>query len=817
MASLIPGYEYDIFISYRQKDNKGDRWVSEFVEALKTELESTFKEEISVYFDINPHDGLLETHDVDASLKDKLKCLIFIPIISRTYCDPKSFAWEHEFKAFVEQASKDQFGMKVKLPNGNVANRQIPIQIHDLYPEDKALVEKEIGGFIRAIEFIYKEPGVNRPLTAKDNEEKNSNKTNYRNQINKVANAIDEVIHFLRVSEAAPAGRRILYTQPLPDEAGGSKGKETEGETSISQKSKKWLIATFSVLLIIAGAFAVFKIIESRRKNKDIAKLEKSIAVLPFINDSPDQENTYFINGIMEEILNNLQKIKDFRVLSRSSTEQYRGTARPTIPEIAKKLNVNYILEGSGQKYGNTFRLRAQLIAAKNEKHMWGESFEKEIQSTKDIFKIQGDVAQAIAEALEASITPEEKQQIEKISTTNLTAYDFYLRGDEEIMKFWTDNYNINSEALRKAEEMYKKALTVDPTFAAAYAGLAGVYTGKQTEDSFFSKDYLDSVLIMADKALSFDDHLGLAYNSKAEYYLYRGNTEQAINEYNKALKYIPNEAGIYRMLGTRVYLWDGKYSDYIKAIENLLVAVSFLHGNDRAGQLYELGGAFTDFAGLPDIAKKYYDEAFQIDGDTSAYFMALSNLAYNSGDYEKALKLRKEIYRRDSIKIDNIGSMASIYYAQGKYKESLRYIKKIEDRIEAAGPFYMSGIESIGYVYWQNGDKEKADYWFKKQLRISEESNKLGRYISADRDTYYDLAAVYAFLGEKGKAYDNLREYAKIHICPWVRIIGIKNYPFFNSIRNEPEFQKIVSELEAKYQAEHERVLKWLEEQGKL
>ncbi len=129
MASLIPGYEYDIFISYRQKDNKGDRWVSEFVDALKTELESTFKEEISVYFDINPHDGLLETHDVDASLKEKLKCLVFIPIISRTYCDPKSFAWEHEFKAFVEQASQDQFGLKVKLPNGNVASRVLPVRI----------------------------------------------------------------------------------------------------------------------------------------------------------------------------------------------------------------------------------------------------------------------------------------------------------------------------------------------------------------------------------------------------------------------------------------------------------------------------------------------------------------------------------------------------------------------------------------------------------------------------------------------------------------------------------------------------------------
>jgi hypothetical protein len=94
MPSLIPGYNYDIFISYRQKDNKHDGWVTEFVDNLKGELEATFKEDISIYFDENPYDGLLETHDVDETLKEKLKCLVFIPIISRTYCDPKSFAWE---------------------------------------------------------------------------------------------------------------------------------------------------------------------------------------------------------------------------------------------------------------------------------------------------------------------------------------------------------------------------------------------------------------------------------------------------------------------------------------------------------------------------------------------------------------------------------------------------------------------------------------------------------------------------------------------------------------------------------------------------
>jgi hypothetical protein len=195
MASLIPGYEYDIFISYRQKDNKHDGWVSEFVDNLKGELESTFKEEISVYFDINPHDGLLETHDVDASLQDKLKCLIFIPIISRTYCDPKSFAWEHEFKAFVEQASQDQFGLKVKLPSGNVASRVLPVKIYDLDTNDIKLCESILGGVLRSVDFIYKSAGVNRPLRVnEDHPQDNLNKTYYRDQINKVANSIKEII-----------------------------------------------------------------------------------------------------------------------------------------------------------------------------------------------------------------------------------------------------------------------------------------------------------------------------------------------------------------------------------------------------------------------------------------------------------------------------------------------------------------------------------------------------------------------------------------------------------------------------------------------
>jgi len=266
MPSTISGYNYDIFISYRQKDNKGDRWVSEFVNALKDELESTFKEEISIYFDINPHDGLLETHDVDESLKEKLKCLVFIPIISRTYCDPKSFAWEHEFKVFVEQASQDQYGLKVRLPNGNVANRVLPVHIYDLDMEDIKLCESILSSVLRGIEFIYKEPGVNRPLKPDDNEKLNLNKTKYRNQINKVANAIKELIN------------GIIHYEKIPDKGVKEKFKERQ----VLLKKNRSKIITGLILIVLDVLFLKSQSPTFRNVQQDDIEtsLEKTVLII---------------------------------------------------------------------------------------------------------------------------------------------------------------------------------------------------------------------------------------------------------------------------------------------------------------------------------------------------------------------------------------------------------------------------------------------------------------------------------------------------------------------------------------------------------
>lgn len=190
---VLADYAYDIFISYRQNDNRSG-WVTQFVDDLQIELGATIKEPISVYFDNNRYDGLLETYNVDKSLEGKLKCLIFIPVLSHTYCDAKSFAWKNEFQVFCRLAREDNLGVDIRLTSNNVASRILPIQIHDLDTKDRTLFERESGTPLRPIDFIFRSPGVNRPLTPNDQRADNLNRTFYRDQLNKTANAIEEIL-----------------------------------------------------------------------------------------------------------------------------------------------------------------------------------------------------------------------------------------------------------------------------------------------------------------------------------------------------------------------------------------------------------------------------------------------------------------------------------------------------------------------------------------------------------------------------------------------------------------------------------------------
>ena len=201
-SSILPDYDYDIHISYRYNDNKYDGWVSELVDKLNQELSATLKDKLSIFFDKSPEDKREEFQQEDGTFTPKIKSLLFIPVISQTYCDNNSPVWKNEFRIFQDEIKNDHIGGTIKLSNGNMVSRVMPIKIHDIDSDDIKLLESELSGGLRSIDFIYREQGVNRPLHPTDDDKHDSSqKPMYRNQINKLANAIKEIISGIKLSQ----------------------------------------------------------------------------------------------------------------------------------------------------------------------------------------------------------------------------------------------------------------------------------------------------------------------------------------------------------------------------------------------------------------------------------------------------------------------------------------------------------------------------------------------------------------------------------------------------------------------------------------
>ena len=459
MPTLVSGYEYDIFISYRHNDNRSG-WVTEFVKALGEELAATIKEPVSVYFDTNPHDGLLETHNVDKSLEGKLKCLIFIPIISQTYCDPKSFAWQHEFCAFNKLVKEDRYGRDIKLINGNVASRVLPIKIHDLDTQDKTLLENELGGVLRAIEFIFRSPGVNRPLNSSDKREENSNKIFYRDQVNKVANAIKEII--------AALNSPVLQS-PRIDSHHHDRYRDNTSTTNRFRIRNSFVVITSLVLLLSIIAYVVYPKLISSTNGETI--LDKSIAVLPFVDLSESKDQGWFGDGLTEEILNSLAHVKGLNVISRTSSFAFKGM-NIRIQTIADSLHVNYIVEGSVRKSNSGLRITAQLIRAKDGFHIWSNSYDR---NSKDIFALQQEIAAKIAESLDILLDPKAIEQMQWAGTTNPEAFLAFLKGQG----LFSEGHIKRSQLLpylKRANINFDEAIRLDPDFINPYFFRADFY-----------------------------------------------------------------------------------------------------------------------------------------------------------------------------------------------------------------------------------------------------------------------------------------------------------------------------------------------------
>ncbi len=553
---------------------------------LRLSWRLTFKENVSVYFDENPHDRLQETHDVDKSLEGKLKCLIFIPILSQTYCDPGSYAWQHEFLAFLQIVKNDHFGKDVKLRNGNVTSRVLPVRIHDLEPEDVKLFEKETGSVLRSLDFVFKtETGAIRPLLPnEDHPNDNLYKTFYRDQINKAAIAIKEIITSLR--NPGPS-------EQVHQTVSAEKGPESK------KKNKRNVIVAAALVMLVALGLIFLQVI----KGPSI-QIKKTIAVLPFKWLSEEADKQYIADGMMDAILLHLSKIGDLNVISRTSVEQYRGTTK-TARTIGKELDVEYILEGSFQKHGDNARLIVQLIRTKKEGHMWADEYNS---NWNEIFSVQSQVAQTIAKELDAVITPEEKSLIERAPTTSLSAYDLYLKANEYFSNYLKDR---DPDQYKKAITLFRACLEVDTAFARAWSGMAMAYYNRYYFESYFNENFLDTCLILADRALAIDNRLDEAYHIKGLCLSNNGQIDEALYNFDQAIKANPNFSWAYTNKGY-ILIWIKH--DYVSGLENYHNALNLVRGESRPESYANLARAYHE-VGFYDKAKDYYQKELDLTG----------------------------------------------------------------------------------------------------------------------------------------------------------------------------------------------------------
>jgi TolB-like protein/Tfp pilus assembly protein PilF len=764
MPSLIPGFEYDVFISYRQNDNRSG-WVTEFVKNLEAELAATIKEPVTVYFDSNPHDGLLETHDVDDSLKEKLKCFIFIPILSQTYCDVKSFAWKHEFIPFKKNSSDDQLGLKIKLVNGNVASRILPVCIHDLDLSDKQLVETELGGAIRGIEFIYRNSGVIRPLKAREEDPKaNLNHTYYGDQVNKVARAVKDLLNGLNNVPSSPGER--TYQTPTKNIPPASRKK----------------IALISIAVGLLGLLS-FTYYYFGGLGKSLHPMtDKSIAVLPFENMNGDPEQDYFSSGIAEDILNHLTKISVLKVKSRTSTLQYKGTQKSNT-EIGGELGVANLVGGSVRRVGDKLRIVVQLIDAETDVHLWSETYDREL---KDILALQSEIAMNIANALNAQLTSTEKENIGKEISHSVTAYDYFLKARHLLYKS-----NFKKMDLDNALDLVNEALKLDSRFSRAYA-LKGIIWFNEGTFGVSQKIWQDSALYFSEKAIKLDPSSPDGHLLQARLNRYLGKLNESRTAFAEAFKAAPNDPDVLWGYGGQL-LRDGdeRGADLrIKAVGNQYsLTDSEYYIGMREAYYYK---------GDIERQEKLLKKAKSLSPEAVTPYMSLADLYWETGQYEKGIDETKQAEKISPEFQGIIDLMGWLYYLNGDLENAVSYwsrFKEVEKRFEDSTqtvPFR----HRLGMTYSKMGRKKEADALFSEDLKIQfellENKRSMGAWGGVG-NIYYDLAVDHAYFGNDVKAVQYLDSAFQFQFIEgWL----YRNDPLFAHLRNREDYRKVLKKV---------------------
>jgi TolB-like protein len=588
-------------------------------------------------------------------------------------------------------------------------------------------------------------------------------------------------------------------------------------EKEVPKSSNGWRIASYISFVVIVGLI-VLNIIARTNREKRYENMEKSIAVLPFKNMSINEEEDYIGGAFTDEIIMELQKIKAFdRVLSRTSTLQYEEE-RPAVPEIAEKLNVNYIIEGSIQRVEGRVRINVQVIRAVNEDHIWVKSYDEDYTKPEDILDIQSRIALSVADELKAVITPEERKLIDKIPTSSLSALNYYQRGKEEYTSFLFKPIH-NREALQNAHEYFKKALEYDATYANAYAGLAMVaysklvclgFYGPTFYDGYLERHAFDSVFYWVNQALHYDDQLDEAYLIRGKYYYETGERGKAEEDFQRAISLNPNQWEAYFAIGRMTYF------DVVKTIENYRKALTLTRGSEYQYIFYSLGTTYY-FAGFSEMAQRLWEDYSTHQEMDSLTYYVLSGMVEPVNDTDIAAEYLYKAYAIDSTNPTHLFFAGERMIAAGHSIEGLKHLRRYSELCKRYGIIPHNTTHRIGYYLSLSGYQQEAAYFLDKQEEVCRRLIELDRPYAQSDIAQFDLAITYAFIGKQDKAIAQLK---MIRNKPFVHLMitgFIFTDPMLDSIRNDPEFQEIANDLSIKYQAEHERIRQWLEENDML
>ena len=415
------------------------------------------------------------------------------------------------------------------------------------------------------------------------------------------------------------------------------------------------------------------------------------LAVLPFVNLSPDLENEYFSDGITEELLNSLTKVEGLQVTSRTSAFAFKGKL-DDVREIASKLNVDKILEGSVRKSANRVRITAQLINAADGYHIWSENYDRDLT---DIFHVQDEISSIIVNRLRENLALASKNEhLVKSVTKNINAYTLYLKG----LHYWN---KLTPADTYKAIECFQQAIDLEAGYAQAYAMIAICYsnlgaTGQLKPDKAFG--FADQY---SDKALRLDEGIAESHIAKARVYLFFEMKWQAAYEaLQKALQLNPAYTETYRLLGY-YYIVTGEKEEAVKILEKAL-------------EIDPLSTVINNYLGEAYAMAGYYDKAYHI-AEKQLEINPKMRLAIEmkgwcvgmKGDWEKAREFFQEVHQLSNHPLKSLAPLGYAYAKLGQKEKALECINKLEQRQREEPELTMDG--DLLMVWWALGDREKT------------------------------------------------------------------------------------------------------------